>query len=225
LAPTRAGGSGQAVAVAPSRITTSGQAVTVAPSRARSAGQTVTIAPTRVGGAVTIQQAPARASSVGRARGADVHVDGTVVSVGGQEPSTVTVTSADGQASTVSVAGRGSQVTTVTTSEYGEAIRGQARSGGSATTVGRDNEGYGYATGDVPGRIAAIRQMARNAPPEAAAQGIGRLAFGDEDARVQRAAVDELERLGTRTAKDQLRRISRDHPSREIRARAADALR
>jgi beta-lactamase regulating signal transducer with metallopeptidase domain len=224
VAPSRTTGSGQTITIAPSRVAASGQTVTVAPSRTTGSGQTITIAPSRVaasGQAVTVAPSRVRGSGQGvtiapsrveRARGADVYLDGTVVSVDDQQPGTVTVTSADGQATTV-------------TTRDGGTIRGQARSGGASTTVARDDQGYAYSTGDVPGRIAAIRQMARNAPPEAAAQGIGRLTFGDEDVRVQRAGVDELERMGTRTAREQLRRISRDHPSREIRARAAEALR
>jgi hypothetical protein len=80
-------------------------------------------------------------------------------------------------------------------------------------------------TGDQNSRIGSLRAMAENAPPRAAAVGIGQLAFSEDNESVQRAAVDELARLRSRAATEQLRRIAREHPSASIRARAAAALR
>jgi hypothetical protein len=108
----------------------------------------------------------------------------------------------------------------------------EVQSGGSATTITawdgattRDRDGHAYLTGDAQGRIEALRAMARNAPPAAAAASLGRLAFTEDDARVQRAAVQELARLRTRAAVKQLGRIARGHPRSAIRAQAAAALR
>ena len=146
-------------------------------------------------------------------------VDGTVVSGNEQRAWAVTP-------------GRGGQATTVTTWNGDGTVRGQAWSGGASTTIAgwdgattRDREGYAYTTGDTQGRIAALREMARNAPPEAAARGLGRLAFSEDDEEVQSAAVKELAKLRTRAAQAQLQRIARDHPSRAIRAQASAALR
>jgi len=137
----------------------------------------------------------------------------TAVSANGSGQTAVAVTAAPvrGRAITSTVDAAGGRGATTVTGWDGATTRAQ--------------EGYAYTTGDVPGRIAAIRQMARNAPPTAAAQGIGRLAFTEEDERVQRAAVDELARLRTRAADEQLRRIAREHPRSSVRARAAAALR
>jgi len=67
--------------------------------------------------------------------------------------------------------------------------------------------------------------ITRNAPPAAAAQALGRFAFGDPEPRVQRAAVEGLAALRDRAGIEQLRRIAREHPSAAIRRRAAETLR
>jgi len=178
------------------------------------------------GQATTVEIAPARTSAV---------------AIGSGQARTTVRTNVSGQATAVeiaparaSVVAVGGGVARTAVSAHGRAITStvDAAGGRGATTVTgwdgattRAQEGYANTTGDVPGRIAAIRQMARNAPPTAAAQGIGRLAFTEEDERVQRAAVDELARLRTRAADEQLRRIAREHPRSSVRARAAAALR
>ncbi|HYJ79653.1 MAG TPA: M56 family metallopeptidase, partial [Longimicrobiaceae bacterium] len=81
-------------------------------------------------------------------------------------------------------------------------------------------EGYAYAVGDEAGRALAVRRMVENAPPAAAAQGAGRLAFSDPSLRVQKAAVAALARLPEDHASPQLTRIARDHPSAEVRRAA-----
>jgi hypothetical protein len=88
-----------------------------------------------------------------------------------------------------------------------------------------DGQGSAFLTGDIPSRIGSLREMAENAPPEAAAFGIGRLAFSEQAEQVQRAAVDELARLRTRQAIKQLELIARSHPNAATRSRAAAALR
>jgi beta-lactamase regulating signal transducer with metallopeptidase domain len=182
------------------------------------------VATTVSGHAVAVGAAPARATTV--VTGSGQHAvavraggsgEATTVTVGGQASEPVYVV--DGVV--VASGEGGSRASTVTAAVGGSATTITAESG--ATT--RDRDGFAYTTGDVPGRIAAIRQMARSAPPAAAASGIGRLAFSEEDERVQRAAVEELARLGTRAADEQLRRIAREHPRSSIRARAAAALR
>jgi hypothetical protein len=141
-------------------------------------------------------------------------------------PSGVTIETGDG--TQIAAITDGGRTTTVTVGS--EPSRTRTRNGtvvpATATTVRvEDDDGFAYATGDADERIASVRAMARNAPAAAAAQGLARFAFGDPDERVQRAAVDELEKLGTRAAEDQLERIARDHPRRSIRARAAAAMR
>jgi hypothetical protein len=136
---------------------------------------------------------------------------------------TVRASSASGASTTTVNTGAGQAVTTTVAT-------GAAR--GSATTIDawdgstpRDRDGFAFATGDVEGRIAALRAMARNAPPEAAADGLARLAYSDEDVRVQRAAVEELGKMRTRESVKQLGRISRRHPDASVRAQAAAAIR
>jgi len=197
------------------------------------------------GGQVAATTVSGRASAVGAGPARTT----TVATASGQGSPAASVTVVSGQAtaigagparaSTISVRGQASEPVYVVN---GVAVSGEDRArtsagttitvNGSATTITtsngattRDQDGFAYATGDVPGRIAAIRQMARSAPPAAAAQGIGRLAFNEQDERVQRAAVEELARLGTRAADEQLRHIAREHPRSSIRARAAEALR
>ena len=99
------------------------------------------------------------------------------------------------------------------------------RGRGQTVTIADDEGGYTYSSGDPEGRIESIRSMARYAPAEAAALGIARLALGDPDARVQRAAVDALRSLRGADRDRQLRRIAREHRSADIRQRAAAALR
>ncbi|HSU15536.1 M56 family metallopeptidase [Longimicrobium sp.] len=96
---------------------------------------------------------------------------------------------------------------------------------GGRPVFSADAVGYGYTTGDVPERLAAMDAITRDAPPAAAAQALGRFAFGDPEPRVQRAAVEGLAALRGRAGAEQLRRISREHPGAAIRRRAADALR
>ncbi len=99
------------------------------------------------------------------------------------------------------------------------------RDGRGTVTITDGEGGYTYSSGDPDGRIESIRSMARYAPAEAAALGIARLALGDPDARVQRAAVDALRSLRGTARDQQLRRIAREHRSADIRQRAAAALR
>lgn len=150
---------------------------------------------------------------------------------GGAEATTVAVGSGRaGEATTVRAVTSSSTTTveagpggwTVTTGEPGGPAT-TIRAWDGSTTRGRD--GFAYATGDVEGRIASVRAMARNAPPEAAAEGLARLAYTDDDVRVQRAAVEELGRMRTRESLKQLGRISRRHPDAGVRAQAAAALR
>jgi len=163
----------------------------------------------------------------------------TNVVTGSGQHAVIVRTGGSGEATTVTVGGQASEPVYVVNGVAVASGEGPARAstvtatiGGSATTITTENgattrgrDGFAYTTGDVPGRIAAIRQMARSAPPAAAASGIGRLAFSEEDERVQRAAVEELARLRTRAADEELRRIAREHPRPSIRAQAAAALR
>jgi len=96
---------------------------------------------------------------------------------------------------------------------------------GDTIVISEGGGGYGYATGDAEGRIAAIRAIVRNAPGDAAAQGIAGLALADGDPRVQRAAVDALAGMRGTVRDQQLRRIIREHRNVEIRQRASAALR
>jgi hypothetical protein len=211
--------SGRAVATAPAHAST----VTIAGAPARAAqvsgtAQTVTIAPSRTS-VTTVQAAPVRGTARASGTGQTVTVAPSRTSVTAVQAAPIRGTAQASGGSVTVTTGQGSGGWGAST-----VVAGQA--GGTATTVtAQDGNGYAYATGDVPGRIAAIRQMARNAPPEAAASGIGRLAFAEGDVRVQRAAVEELHRLGTRAADEQLRRIAREHPRASIRAKAAEALR
>jgi hypothetical protein len=182
-------------------------------------GNEVTVQAAGSGRATAIATGPARASAVSVA-GTPARNSVTVYPAGTGEATTVRAVSSSGAATTTVVQGSGGW--TVTT--------GEPR--GSATTIRawdgaatRERDGYAYATGDVEGRIAAVRAMARNAPPDAAAEGLARLAYTDDDVRVQRAAVEELGKMRTRQSVKQLGRISRRHPDASVRAQAAAALR
>jgi len=96
---------------------------------------------------------------------------------------------------------------------------------GDTIVISEGGGGYAYATGDAEGRIEAIRAIVRNAPADAAAQGIAGLALSDGDPRVQRAAVDALAGMRGTVRDQQLRRIIREHRNVEIRQRASAALR
>ncbi|HEU4561959.1 MAG TPA: M56 family metallopeptidase [Longimicrobium sp.] len=119
---------------------------------------------------------------------------------------------------------RGEDCTVRLEGRNGRVTMRQSRAGETVTIAG-DDDGYAYATGDPQGRIESIWSMARYAPADAAAQGIARLVLADSDARVQRAGVDALRSLRGGTRDQQLRRISREHRSADIRQRAAAALR
>ncbi|MFL5383619.1 MAG: M56 family metallopeptidase [Longimicrobiaceae bacterium] len=204
--------------------------ITSRPAEGRAARTSVSTG--RGGGAVTVTAGSGRATAIatGPARASTVTVAGTpartsvgVRAAGTGEATTVRAVSSSGASTTTVNAGGGQAVTTTVAT-------GAAR--GSATTIRawdgsttRDRDGFAFATGDVEGRIEALRAMARNAPPEAAADGLARLAYSDEDVRVQRAAVAELARLRTREAAKHLGRISRRHPDASVRAQAAAAIR
>ncbi|HEX8905028.1 MAG TPA: HEAT repeat domain-containing protein, partial [Longimicrobiaceae bacterium] len=99
------------------------------------------------------------------------------------------------------------------------------RGGNEDVVYSGGSGGFVYATGNAEERIASMREMARNAPPAAAAAALGRFAFADPEPRVQREAVEALATIRHAAATEQLRRIARDHPSAAIRRRAAEMLR
>ena len=90
--------------------------------------------------------------------------------------------------------------------------------------VMEDENGYGYVTGDEQARRRSVEQLARNAPPQAAAEALERIAFGDPSERVQREATEALADLPDECGIDALVRIASEHPRRRIRARARRAL-
>ena len=211
---------------------TTGGACTITAPAADGRGTRTSVSTGRGGGGVTVTTAgsgratavgtgPARASTV-TAAGTPARTSVNVYAAAEGEATTVRAVSSSGaRATTVSGSG-GWATTTVTTGEPwapATTVRGW---NGAAT---RDRDGYAYATGDVEGRIAALRAMARNAPPEAAANGLARLAYADDDVRVQRAAVEELGKMRTRESVKHLGRISRRHPDASVRALAEAALR
>jgi hypothetical protein len=103
---------------------------------------------------------------------------------------------------------------------------GGGSGGGSSESYSfSDASGSAMVSGDVPGRVASVWAMARNAPPAAAAQGLGRLAFADPEPRVARAAVQALASLAAPEAIPALERIARDHPNAAIRREARAAAR
>ena len=243
-------GSDEEVACAGNVCTISGSGARTSVSTSRGGGTVVTgIAPS-----ARAVAAPAGATTVtlgsGSSRAIAAPSGGTTVTVGSGSARTTVSVDGPGGGTTVAVAsgparsavrasarseGRRTAVSTSIGAETdGESATTvvELHSGGGATTITgwdgattRSRDGYAYLTGDTEGRIEALRAMARNAPPEAAAEGLARLAFSEDDARVQRAAVEELSRLRTRTAAKELGRISRRHPSAAIRAQAEAALR
>jgi beta-lactamase regulating signal transducer with metallopeptidase domain len=191
-------------------VACAGDACTIAPAHTSgvviaSGSARTTVTTTESGGATTVAVGTGPARSTVRGSGS---ARATTVTVRGETAGPVYVV--DG----VAVSGEGRAIAGSTTTIV---------SGDGETT--RDRDGYAYLTGDTDGRIEALRAMARNAPPAAAAASLGRLAFSEDDARVQRAAVEELARLRTRAATRQLGRIARGHPRSAIRAQAAAALR
>jgi beta-lactamase regulating signal transducer with metallopeptidase domain len=141
----------------------------------------------------------------------------------------VTVNTSAGNHVTASTRGDAVTVNTsggnvVTTSARRGAVTVNS-SGGSSTVVNADGRGYAYADGDAESRIASMRELARNAPPSAAAQALARFAFGDPSSRVQREAVEALATVRGSEARAQLGRIAREHPDAALRRRAAELLR
>ena len=100
--------------------------------------------------------------------------------------------------------------------------------------VMEDQDGYAYLTGDERERRRSVEQLARNAPPHAAAEALERIAFGDPSERVQREATEalggilECRREACAEAAPEvcriLEQIAREHPRRSIRAQAREEL-
>jgi beta-lactamase regulating signal transducer with metallopeptidase domain len=230
----RAGSDGDEVTCAGDACTITAQGSAARTTVVTAQGARTSVATSQGGGQIAAATVSGRAVAVGAGP-----ARATAVVTGSGERTVSVRAGGSGEATTFAVGGQASEPVYVVDGVVVAGGEGRARTstvtatiGGSATTITtengaatRDRDGFAYTTGDVPGRIAAIRQMARSAPPAAAASGIGRLAFSEEDERVQRAAVDELARLGTRAADDELRRIAREHPRSSIRSRAAAALR
>jgi hypothetical protein len=114
---------------------------------------------------------------------------------------------------------------TLTLDDHAASGAGTGSWAGGARVIASDAHGYAYSLGNPDDRIAVMRSIARNAPPGAAAEALGRFVFADPEARVQAAAVRALAGLGSGAGRDELRRIAREHPSAAIRRQAAETLR
>ncbi len=107
---------------------------------------------------------------------------------------------------------------------------GSVLTGVSGTVVDLDievdveREGFAYVTGEGGGRLDAVEAIGRNAPPEAAAAALARLAFEDRDVDVQREAAETLGGLAGAHGTAELVRIARTHPAAPVRREAAEAL-
>jgi hypothetical protein len=151
----------------------------------------------------------------GSGENVSVRIGGGDVTCAGDD---CTLTLGTGQtASTRRSAPSGATTTTTTINNPG--------AGTGSVTISGDGGGYAYALGGPEERIATMRQIARQAPPAAAAQALARFAFDDPDPRVQREAVESLALVRGRSGSDQLRRIAGEHPSAAVRRRAAEMLR
>jgi HEAT repeat protein/beta-lactamase regulating signal transducer with metallopeptidase domain len=84
--------------------------------------------------------------------------------------------------------------------------------------------GFAYLTGTGEERRAAVEALARNAPPEAAAQALERIAFQETDPEVQREAAESLAGLPNEAGLQGLLKIARAHPGEEARREAAEGL-
>ena len=106
--------------------------------------------------------------------------------------------------------------------------------GSEPLVVMEDEDGYAYLTGNERERRRSVEQLARNAPPHAAAEALERIAFGDPSERVQREATEalggilECRREACAEAALEvcriLERIAREHPRRQVRAQARKEL-
>ncbi len=83
---------------------------------------------------------------------------------------------------------------------------------GAGVGVSKSGSGFAYVTGDSPeARRRAVRELARNAPPDAAVAALERIGREDPDPSVRKAAIEGLRRIDTPEAAKALERIANGH--------------